>query len=461
MLGLSLLLPWNALLKSLPYVLTRIPTEWKDSGPLWLTLSFTLSNFLALGMLTVTNLDSKMFRRIGGGGTGDIIGMRLRVGLLGCAGLLGLACVVPLSDLTLKQKMNNVWVSNGSDENNLSVLILFWCIFMCTGWLMCLLQRSVYPLMALLPGKKELMIPAMLTGQAVAGIAAYLGSFMFSQSSASTSGNAGMALFYFGTSILILIFTFLLYRHHIRVKTKNENDQSTTPKTKASEQSFSMEALWETGKIIKPWPQLLSFNFAVTLSIFPGLLTASAKSLSNSETFIHKYFIPLTFLTFDIFDLIGKVMPSIVLICGTILFKMGPKSISGKLFPLLRALFIPLFLSLSNFDNLNFNFAPKGSNGDWFYFVLVGLLAWSGGWGNAVCLINAPLSAIDNNKAKAKMVIIVDNQDQDRDQDQDIKIESSLSNELGDQIGSLMSLSITFGLFSGSAMSFIIKKLLF
>lgn len=410
----------------------------------------------------MTNLDSKMFRRVGGGGIEEIIGMRLRVGLLGCAGLLGLACVVPLSDLIFKKEMNNLAASDSSNENNLSVLILFWGIFMCTGWLMCLLQRSVYPLMALLPGKKELMIPAMLTGQAVAGIAASLGSFMFSVSSASRSGNASMALIYFGTSISILIFTCILYRHHIRAKTKNENDQSKTLKLKESDQSFSIKALWETGKIIKPWPQLLSFNFAVTLSIFPGLLTASAKSLSNPETFIHKFFIPMTFLAFDIFDLFGKVMPSIVLTFGTILFKMGPKSISGKVFPLLRSLFIPLFLLLSNFDNFNFNFTPKGSTADCFYFVLVGLLAWSGGWGNAVCLINAPLSAIDDNKTKvAKMVVVVDNQDQD------IKIETkfsgsvSLSNELGDRIGSLMSLSITFGLLSGSAMSFIIKKLLF
>jgi hypothetical protein len=73
------------------------------------------------------------------------------------------------------------------------------------------------------------------------------------------------------------------------------------------------------------------------------------------------------------------------------------------------------------------------TGGDLAYFSLLALMAWTSGWGNAICLINAPLSLSGN----------------------------QLTDGLGDRIGSLMGFSITFGLMSGSALSFILKKCLF
>lgn len=407
MLGLSLLLPWNSLLKSLPYIMTRVPERWRDSAPLWLTLTFTLTNCVVLTLLTLSDVDSRIIRRLTGWkGTEKVVGGRLYGGLIGCAGLLGLACVGPLMDL---------FDGESESTTSMSALFMFWGIFMCTGWLMCLLQRSVYPLMSLIPGRKDMMVPAMLTGQAVAGIAASMGSFLFASGG---EGGALMALAYFGSSILALLATAVLYHRYTKTSTSDkskEGEEEEDVKTK-----FSISKMFETAGVIKPWPQLLSFNFAATLAIFPGLLTSSARSLSGN-----KYFIPLTFLVFDAFDLIGKVMPSMIR------RGLGPRSKVAMGFPLLRALFIPAFLVLPNFGLVR----GSGSTGDWWYFGVLALMAWTSGWGNAICLINGPLSA-------------------------QVNPTEGVSEEMGDRIGSLMGLSITFGLLCGSAASFLINKLI-
>ncbi len=406
MLGLSLLLPWNSLLKSLPYIMMRVPVEWRETAPLWLTLTFTLTNCLVLLGLTLSDADSRVIRQICGGeavSTEKIVRGRLYGGLAGCAVLLVLACATPLIDLFDK--------SNDKGTGSLSHLLLFWGIFISTGWIMCLLQRSVYPMMSLLPGKKESLVPAMLTGQAVAGIAASMGSFLFAGSSVNggngADAGAGVALIYFGCSIAALLGTAGLYRYY-EIKYVSKDHQGE----KQQSRIFSIGVLIETARDVKPWPQLLSLNFAVTLSLFPGLLTSSARSLQSNG-----YFIPLTFLVFDAFDLLGKVMPS--------MFRsgLGPKSMLAMGLPVLRILFIPMFLVLPNFKG-----APS-LNSDWPYFVTLALMAWTSGWGNAICLINGPQKV------------------------------SEPTEEMGDRVGSLMGLSITVGLLLGSGSSVLLKTL--
>lgn len=306
-------------------------------------------------------------------------------------------------------------VSSGS----MSALLLFWGIFVSTGWLMCLLQRSVYPLMALIPGeKKDLMVPAMLTGQAVAGISASMGSFLFG---GEGKGGAVMALAYFGSSILALLSTALLYHRYNNLRKANDKTDEQS-KTADMTPKFSVKILFETARMIQPWPQLLSFNFAATLSVFPGLLTSSARSLSGN-----KYFIPMTFLVFDGFDLIGKVMPSLVR------RGLGPRSKIAMGFPLMRALFVPVFLLLPNFSLTKLGLGLGLKGGDCWYFGVLALMAWTSGWGNAICLINGPKS---------------------------VEKSSGVSEEMADRVGSLMGLSITFGLVCGCGVSFLIKKLI-
>ena len=417
MLGLSLLLPWNALLKSLPYMMTRIPAEWRDTAPLWYTLTFTLTNCLVLVGLTASDFDSRIIRRIyrsqNNTGTERIVSGRLYGGLVGCGVLLAVGCAVPLIDLS----------RNNSNPSSLANLILFWGLFMCTGWFMSLLQRSVYPMMSLLPGKKEQLIPAMLTGQAAAGILASIGSFLFANNSedkTSDKKGAGMALIYFSCSIAALILTVLLYKYHQSHQTvEDKQDKLDVSENKPE---FSLKMIKETLKLISPWPQLLALNFIITLSIFPGLLTSSARSLSPSN---QNYFIPLTFLTFDAFDLIGKVMPSVCI--GRLGRLFSHKSRVAKLFPVARVSFIPLFLILPNFSL----YEQDTIKSDSLYFITLALMAWTSGWGNAICLINGPAQA------------------------------QAQTDDLNDKIGGLMGLSITVGLVGGSFMSFILKKAIF
>lgn len=409
MLGLSLLLPWNSFLKSLPYIMTRVPEEWRGIAPLWLTLTFTLTNCLVLLGLTLSDVDSKIMRKIRGGGSVErIVGGRLYGGLMGCAGLLLISCVVPLIDLIGYNTNGN---GNGKNDYDSSAhLIFFMGIFMCTGWTMCLLQRSVYPLMSLLPGKSETLIPSMLSGQAMSGIAASLGSFLISGKNGGSG--AGMALIYYGCSIIALIVTAVLFNYYER-EYESKYFKNVDRKDKQEFRTFSIKDLKEAAKAVGPWPQLLTLNFAVTLCLFPGLLTSSSRSLQSNE-----FYIPLTFLVFDVFDLLGKVMPSMIRI------GLGPRSLLAMGFPIIRILFIPLFLSLPNFSQ-----TPK-IRSDWPYFLTLALMALTSGWGNSICLINAPQKL------------------------------NEPTEEMNDGVGSLMGLSITFGLLIGSGGSLLIKTII-
>ena len=392
--------------------------------PLWYTLTFTLTNCLVLIALTASDLDSRLIGKVfrvknDGKMTENIISGRLYCGLIGCGLLLALGCSVPLIDLYRKEDS----IKDGSAAN----LILFWGLFTCTGLLTSLLQRSVYPMMSLLPGKKEQLIPAMLTGQAASGIIASIGSFLFSNENNSSDNRkgAGLALIYFTCSIAALILTAILYRYHQTSSNSKIPDNEANLDNLNYKQDFSLKIIKETLNLISPWPQLLALNFIITLAIFPGLLTSSARSLSPSN---HKYFIPMTFFTFDIFDLIGKVMPSI---WNT--RRLSYKSRIAKIFPIARVLFIPLFLILPNFSLLKLN--QEYFKSDSLYFIILAFMAWTSGWGNAICLINGPTQV--NNESRKES-----------------------TDDLNDRIGGLMGLSITIGLVGGSFLSFILKKVI-
>ena len=89
-------------------------------------------------------------------------------------------------------------------------------------------------------------------------------------------------------------------------------------------------------------------------------------------------------------------MPSVVR-CG-----LGPKSKIAAAFPLLRSLFIPIFLLLPNFSLIKMS----GGGGDLVYFGMLAVMALSSGWGNAICLINGPACAQlaeDSSKVSGEM----------------------------------------------------------
>ena len=112
-------------------------------------------------------------------------------------------------------------------------------------------------------------------------------------------------------------------------------------------------------------------------------------------------------------------MPSMTR-CGS----LGPKSRVAMALPIVRIAFIPVFLLLPNLGKVD------GIQSDWLYFVMVLMMAWTSGWGNAICLINGAQS-----------------------------VNSDSLEEMGDRIGSLMGLSITFGLLCGSGSSFLLSKI--
>lgn len=429
MLGISLLLPWNALLKSLPYVMSRVPEEMTGVAPLLLTLTFTGTNCVSLIGLTIgsgdTALVKKFTRRRG---TGQVLGAKLYGGLVSCSGLLVLACVTPILDLF-----------NPMAGRSYAHLMLYWGIFMLSGLGICLLQRSVYPIMNLLPGKSGLM-SVMLMGQASVGITASVGSFLMNGNSGNNSNEinrrseALMALGYFCVSCVMLAGTAVIfYNYHLKVEEEGAEEKADELKVEVRKlSSFS-----STMKLINPWQWLIAANFGVTLSIFPAVLTSSGRPLSDSSSsFTGMYFIPLTFLTFDIFDLVGKSMPTL---WRRSIHIFGPKSRMARGFPAGRVLFVVLLLLTPNLRNWKSGKFPFWW--DVVYFVLVALLAWSSGWVSVICLINAPLNA----------------QMRKSDGKDGGKVVSASEN---DRIGSLMGLSISIGLLAGCLLSFVLRWIL-
>jgi hypothetical protein len=425
MFGFSLLLPWQALLKSLPYILQKLPAAETESrllalAPTLLALTFTLSNFGALAAATLTDADSFVFTRwFGLASVGEVISARLYVGLVGSMLLFLAAIAFPACD-----------IAAASIAQSRLYLLLFVLVFMLAGVFVCFLQRSVYPLLAYMPSKTR-YIPLMLMGQASAGLLSSSGSFLLVSPEEGVVGAAAvMAVIYFVAAILSLTVTLGVYHGHVcrsAAKAKAKAENTKTPLTQqCTGASGSIAALRSTLHRITPWPQLVALNFAVTLSIFPGMLASSARTLSGSL-----YFLPWTFLCFDVFDLAGKALLS----------KLFPlprlKSRIGQVVAWSRLWFVPLFWALPNFRDAVAE-SGSGSRSGWAdgpYFGLLAVMAASSGWVNAVCLISASAASEASGAA-------------------------DLDPSESDRVGTLMGLSIALGLVSGSGCSFILQSLL-
>lgn len=424
MLGMTLLLPWNAFMKAIPYVQSRIPTEYAASAPQLLIFSYALTSCTTLVLLSVTDLDSRLLGRSGGTKrmqTRAVISARLYCGLAGLGLLLLAAGSVPLSDLL---------TGASPVAPHMGHMLLFWLLFVGAGCVVCLLQRAVYPFMALLPGRHRL-VSAMLLGQGTAGISASLGSFALVQGARS----AVVAVIYFALALVVLLATGILYYWGVGgegLVTDGSGEAvaaaaelSDGEKVKGAADNPRHESVFQIARLVRPWPQLLMLNFALTLSVFPGLIVSVGHPcLPNAQ--LRRFFYPITCLTYDVFDLLGKGLP----LLGVRLLVPGPTARFGRMLPLLRILLLPLILLLPNLHPVGTTPAPPVW--DFVYFVALAGLALTHGWAGALCLINAPRS-VPAHRA---------------------------SDRLGDRIGSLMGMCISFGLLLGCLCSIPFRMLL-
>jgi solute carrier family 29 (equilibrative nucleoside transporter), member 1/2/3 len=152
--------------------------------------------------------------------------------------------------------------------------------------------------------------------------------------------------------------------------------------------------------------------FAVTIGIFPSLtvLIESPEKCKSNSRFSNDLFVPFSFLMFNLFDLLGRLMAGKYQICNA-------KNI--WIASILRLAFFPLFLLC----NVAGSQLPLLFKSDAFPIIFMMLMAFSNGYVASMSMMFGPdLVANPKNKALA---------------------------------GSIMAFCLTFGLLTGASLSFV------
>lgn len=173
------------------------------------------------------------------------------------------------------------------------------------------------------------------------------------------------------------------------------------------------ERVWRIFKLIKPAAASAYLTFAITLALFPSitvLIESSKQCSSNASRFNNDLFIPFMFLLFNVFDFIGRVLAGVN--------QLGLTPDTVLIAVACRVIFVPLFL----FCNVSGSQLPVLFRSDAFPIIFMILFALSNGYLSTLSMMFGPtmVSARHSNLA-----------------------------------GTIMIFCLTFGLLSGSTLSFV------
>lgn len=174
------------------------------------------------------------------------------------------------------------------------------------------------------------------------------------------------------------------------------------------------QRVWKIFNIIKPAAAGAYFTFAVTLALFPSvtvLIQSSQQCESNATRFNNDLFIPFMFLLFNLFDFVGRVFAGIN--------QLGLTSDTVWIAVLCRVIFVPLFL----FCNVSGSKLPVLFKSDAFPIIFMILFATSNGYLSTLSMMFGP---------------------------------SMVSSRHSNLAGTIMVFCLTFGLLTGSALSFLL-----
>ncbi|KAJ9048456.1 hypothetical protein DSO57_1034948 [Entomophthora muscae] len=234
------------------------------------------------------------------------------------------------------------------------------------------------------------------------------------------------ALIYFTSAFFITLFStisfYYLQRHPLFSYTCIELDASDEDDAGKTLQ----ETLLEQWRIVKNLvcEQLdlvfyLFLAFTITLALFPSL-TASVRSV-NSSGFVAKYFTQLSFVAYNVGDLIGRYLPTI---SGLLI--ESPRGIGMLSFG--RLSLIPVFLM--SYLDLGAGVEPAFPAflaSDFMFFLAMAVLSITNGYLGSVLMMSAPART------------------------RDVSHRGTMA--------SVMSLTLTIGLTSGSILSFPIRAI--
>lgn len=418
--GLAQLLPWNVYMKSIPYIRMRLgesPLESLVAG--CMSSSYTACNFLSMLMLVGLRWDELVMNTP----------TRVMVGMAGNAILMVCTAVIIVPDL--------------------GATLLFALIVTITsmaGIVTSLLIKGLLGTVARFPPH---LTPALLAGQALAGLFISTANVVTNASSKGSPANAVGPIAYFlaGATVLSLAFAVYLISH-----TRNKYFKSCM--------GHSSESLGGAGHSVMPFSAVmmvfrrirwLALGITVTLGTTVSLLTTfiTAPRRYPATDALKYLYTPLSFILYDAGDLVGRWVPAVRAFAG------HPRSKLMLLTPYLRFLvFVPLFVLLAPVD-VSSRSGPLDTSipfnqRDAIYYFLVALFGLSNGYLNTLLLMHAPAAAVSDRP------FLTVHASGSKDS-VEVEVDEGREREMG---GSIMGLFLNIGLLMGSLSNFLWRLVL-
>lgn len=415
--GLAQLLPWNVYMKSIPYIRMRLgdaPTAPLIAG--FMPSAFTACNFLTTLFLVGLRWDELLMDAP----------MRTMIGMAGNAILMVVMVVIIVPDF----------------ESTL-LFILVISVASLAGIVTSFLMKGLLGTVARFPSH---LTPALVVGQALAGLFISVASVITTASSKASPTDATGPIAYFSAGAIVLSVSFAVY---LLSYTKNKYFRSCLVSSLESSGTLPMTfaGVFSVFQRIK-W---LSFGLTVTLGTTVSLFTTfiTAPRQYPTEDAIKYLFTPLSFVAYDFGDVIGRWAPAIRALAA------HPRSKLMLTSPYLRlVVFVPLFIvlapvSISGISRSLVTIVPFNHN-DVIYYCLALLFGLSNGYLTTLLLMHAPTVAVVK-----RPLLIVDNAESKESADN--MMDEGKEREMS---GAILGLFLNIGLLVGSLSNFLWRVVL-
>jgi len=234
---------------------------------------------------------------------------------------------------------------------------------------------------------------AVMTGNAVAGVAISILRVATKSLSAWIS-NANSAKLYFLVSDIVLVICIFVYYFVLRrspVTLYYMTKGSTANRTKyvtESETELQQSGFWTIFTQIWDMALLASLNLFITLALFPGI-TASIPSTIKSLNDTHWMSIILI-TEFNVFDLIGRYITRY----------------DGLIFFTPKTLWIPSLLRVLLFPAFIFQLHPRYLDNDIFAYLFMAIFSFSSGYLATLAMMYGPERCKAQDKERAGTISI-------------------------------------------------------
>ncbi|KAE9404472.1 hypothetical protein BT96DRAFT_964197 [Gymnopus androsaceus JB14] len=367
-LGCAVLLPWNALITATPYFLSRLAgSSFQSTFSSYLSITFTLSNFLFLAHATATSKQMSPSRQT----------------IISLLGLAALCFLLTLSTL--------ITISPG----------IFFAFVLLNGIVQAAfgsyLQTSVIALYR-----------PMLSGQAAVAIVVSSVQVLSALASVDSSSKSisrrdgdpeeRAAFIFFGLSTIFLLFSVAAQRWLVSMpayyavagtlETRKPgpelgtDDEHRALVSSGPSQIFTeKQRIWRIAKTNVLFEVAVAYVFMVTLAVFPPITASVQPTNPNMHPLL---FTSIHFLVFGAGDFSGRYICSFPRLLVWSAKRLMALSLS-------RTLFIVLFL-LCNVQRPASSPIPAAPiiNSDFFFMLILFAFGLSNGYVSSLCMMSAP-----------------------------------------------------------------------